>query len=293
MDEVYRLLGEHSDRWQTFDAQTCTERECKWFESLRSRLCCLRTLFLGVLKTSDDIDPASAFRDAPKLQYMDLGNFPITRVPSLDISRLTSFRWSNIHLEQAPDFTTRMRYLEALERSDTLSCFEYMTSPAPYTPRIGSCDRIPKPLVTELRVSDPAFLTSLLFPSLTFFIVGDFSDYNIPLESYPPETLYAMLELSRCPLVTLVLRNVDFDLTLFPILRGSVAGSLEELTLCPLRWTYEADELLQDFVDSLQEENDGAFTFLPSQKSWNLYWRTATRTRAGMSTRLLMKCSPV
>ncbi len=160
-----------------------------------------------------------------------------------------------------------MRYLEALERSDTLTCFEYMTFPAPYTPRINCSDPIPKPLVTELRVSDPAFLTSLLFPSLTFLMIGDYDDYKIPLESYPPETLpilYAMSEQSRCPLVTLVLRNVDLDLTLFPILRGSVAGSLQELKLCPFRWTYEADELLQDFVDSLQEENDGAFTFLPS-----------------------------
>ncbi len=47
VDEVYRLLGEHSDRWQTFDPQECSERECKWFESLQGRLCRLRTLFLG------------------------------------------------------------------------------------------------------------------------------------------------------------------------------------------------------------------------------------------------------
>ncbi|KAF9030084.1 hypothetical protein BDZ89DRAFT_1159478 [Hymenopellis radicata] len=275
VDEVYRLLVEHSDRWQTFDADMCSERECKWFEGVRDRLGCLRRLSLRNFwrTSSDGIDPVAAFRDAPNLHYVDLDNFPSTPVPSLDISRLTSFRWYNIHEELAPYLTTRMRYLEALQHSNSLSCFEYMTSPAPYTPRTGSYDPIPKPLVTELLIGDPTFLTSFLFPSLTLLMMGAYDEYNIPLVSYPPETLsvmHAMLEQSRCPLVTLVLRNVDLDPTLFSILRGSVAGSLKELTICLMHWNDEHDGLLQDLVGSLQEENSGAFTFLPSLQDLDL-----------------------
>ncbi|KAF9030083.1 hypothetical protein BDZ89DRAFT_1132560 [Hymenopellis radicata] len=244
--EVYKVLGAQVDRWETVQTVVHSERECNWFESVRCKWSCLRSLSLYYRSKRSDLDPVVAFRNARNLQSLELTDFPISYTPSLPISHLTSFRYRNVYNDDAPDVkSTRMHYLQALEDSPSLSSFEYMTSAAPYTPLREFPVRIVKPLVTELAVGDPAFLESLLLPSLTSLVMVCFLDGTIRPSPYPYETL--------------------------SILSGSVARSLQSLTLFLAEWDDEQDDCLQYLICFIRnDENNGYYFSLPSLENFHI-----------------------
>ncbi|KAF9030091.1 hypothetical protein BDZ89DRAFT_1064880 [Hymenopellis radicata] len=174
---------------------------------------------------------------------------------------------------KAPDASVRAWYLKALQDSPTLSRFEYPTIPTPYTAPSSAGGRILKPLVRELSVGDPAFLASLLLPSLTSLVMGCFVEGVIPAIPQPAETLYIiykMLEESRFPsLITLTLSNVLLDDTLLDILDS--LDTLQSFYLTLTEWDEQHDSVLENLVDDMRnEEDDGLFPFLPSLRSFDL-----------------------
>ncbi|KAF9030103.1 hypothetical protein BDZ89DRAFT_1064892 [Hymenopellis radicata] len=246
---VYKVLAAHSSRWRKVHIVIHSERELDWCRSVQPKLGCLEKLTLSLASRDSSFDVAGLFCDAPNLRELEL------------------------HGGKAPDASVRARYLKALQDSPTLSRFDYPTIPTPYTAPSFSGGRILKPLVTELSVGDPAFLASLLLPSLASLVMGCFIEGNIPAIPQPPETLYIvykMLEESQFPsLITLTLSNVLLDDTLLDILDN--LDTLQSLWLTLTEWDEQHDSVLEKLVyDMWSEDDDGLFPFLPSLRSFDL-----------------------
>ncbi|KAF9000361.1 hypothetical protein BDZ89DRAFT_1082321 [Hymenopellis radicata] len=270
---VYKILAEHSSRWRKVHIDIHSERELDWCRSVQPKLGCLEKLTLSLTSRNSSFDVAGLFCDAPNLRELQLHGFPANYATALPMHRLTSFEFASVYSGKAPDASVRAWYLKALQDSPTLSRFDYPTIPTPYTAPSSSGGRILKPLVRELSIGDPAFLASLLLPSLTSLVMGCFVEGVIPAIPQPPETLYIiykMLEESRFPsLITLTLSNVLLDDTLLDILDS--LDTLQSFYLTLTEWDEQHDSVLEEFVEDMwNEDDDGLFPFLPSLRSFDL-----------------------